>query len=209
VILWIGLFAGTLDITDNLIFNQLRGITPKMVFQYIASGLIGPSAAVQGGAATVALGVAIHYAIALTWTAIFYAASRKFAILSRRPVVSGLVYGGAIHLFMNFIILRSPEYRIHGARSRLLQGSPVCSLFSSSLDYPSRFSCDDIQTDALDRNRLTRDHIVNARIRQLTFLARISRDHRSRLQRRAARDIDRAADANGLVQAKWPLSNSD
>ncbi len=104
-ILWIGLFAGTLDITDNLIFNQLRGITPKMVFQYIASGLIGPSAAVQGGAATVALGVAIHYAIALTWTAIFYAASRKFAILSRRPVVSGLVYGGAIHLFMNFIIL--------------------------------------------------------------------------------------------------------
>ncbi len=75
------------------------------MFQYIASGLIGPSAAVQGGAATVALGVAIHYAIALTWTAIFYAASRKFAILSRRPVVSGLVYGGAIHLFMNFIIL--------------------------------------------------------------------------------------------------------
>ena len=40
-ILWIGLFAGTLDIADNLIFNQLRGITPKMVFQYIASGLIG------------------------------------------------------------------------------------------------------------------------------------------------------------------------
>jgi hypothetical protein len=28
----------TLDIADNLIFNQLRGITPKMVFQYIATG---------------------------------------------------------------------------------------------------------------------------------------------------------------------------
>ena len=31
-IVWIGLVAGTLDITDNLIFNQLRGITPRMVF---------------------------------------------------------------------------------------------------------------------------------------------------------------------------------
>ncbi len=105
VILWIGLFAGTLDITDNLIFNQLRGITPKMVFQYIASGLIGPSAAVQGGAATVALGVAIHYAIALTWTAIFYAASRKLVVLSKRPVLSGLVYGGIVYVVMNYIVL--------------------------------------------------------------------------------------------------------
>ncbi len=39
-----GLVAGTLDITDNLVFNQLRGITPWRVFQYIASGLIGRQA---------------------------------------------------------------------------------------------------------------------------------------------------------------------
>jgi hypothetical protein len=65
-ILWIGLFAGTLDITDNLIFNQLRGITPKMVFQYIASGLIGMQA-FRGGLPSVALVVALPYAIALIW----------------------------------------------------------------------------------------------------------------------------------------------
>ncbi len=103
-ILWIGLLAGTLDITDNLIFNQLRGITPKMVFQFIASGLIGMKA-FRDGLASVALGVAIHYTIALIWTAVFYAASRKLPILSRRPVLSGLVYGGAVYLFMNFIVL--------------------------------------------------------------------------------------------------------
>ena len=34
----------TLDVADNLIFNQLRGIRPKMVFQYIATGLIGMQA---------------------------------------------------------------------------------------------------------------------------------------------------------------------
>jgi NADH:ubiquinone oxidoreductase subunit 6 (subunit J) len=103
-ILWIGLFAGTLDIADNVIFNQLRGMTPKMVFQYIASGLIGMQA-FRGGLPSVALGVAVHYTIALIWTGVFYAASRKFAILSWRPVVSGLVYGGAIYPFMNFIVL--------------------------------------------------------------------------------------------------------
>ena len=27
-ILWIGLVAGTLDITENLVFNLFRGITP-------------------------------------------------------------------------------------------------------------------------------------------------------------------------------------
>ncbi len=90
-ILWIGLFAGTLDIADNLIFNQLRGITPKIVFQYIASGLIGMQA-FRGGLPSVALGVAIHYTIALIWTGVFYAASRKLAILSRRPVLTGLDY---------------------------------------------------------------------------------------------------------------------
>ena len=40
-ILAIGLFAGTLDIADALIFNELRGITPTMVLQYIASGVLG------------------------------------------------------------------------------------------------------------------------------------------------------------------------
>jgi hypothetical protein len=122
-VLWIGLFAGTLDIADNLIFNQLRGITPKMVFQYIASGLIGMQASRGGGLSSVALGVAIHYSIALVWTALFYAASRKFAILSRRPVLSGLVYGGAIYLFMNFIVL--PLSRVPHPRSTVTIASRV------------------------------------------------------------------------------------
>ncbi len=71
-IFWIGLVAGTLDIADNLVFNQLRGITPDRVFRYIASGLIGINAA-RSWPASVALGVAIHYSIALIWTVLFYA----------------------------------------------------------------------------------------------------------------------------------------
>jgi len=104
-VLWIGLIAGTLDITDSLIFNALRGITPAMVFRYIASGLIGLSAAVHWGLAAVAMGVVLHYLIALAWAAIFFAASRKFALLIRRPVISGLLYGLGVYLFMNLVLL--------------------------------------------------------------------------------------------------------
>jgi hypothetical protein len=121
-ILWVGLLAGTSDITDNLIFNKLRGITPTMVFQYIASGLIGMKA-FQLGAVSVALGVVLHYVIALTWTGVFYAASRKLAILGRRPVICGLLYGGAVYLFMNLIVL--PLSRIPHSRNAMTTASRI------------------------------------------------------------------------------------
>jgi hypothetical protein len=103
-VLWIGLIAGTLDISDNLVYNALRGVTPAMVFRFIASGLVGV-AAVQTGWAPVGLGVFLHYFIAFSWTAIFYASARKFAFLVRRPVLSGLVYGGFVYLFMNVVVV--------------------------------------------------------------------------------------------------------
>jgi hypothetical protein len=36
-ILWIGLVARTLDITENIVFNAFRGMTPLRIFQFIAS----------------------------------------------------------------------------------------------------------------------------------------------------------------------------
>jgi hypothetical protein len=36
-ILWIGLVAGTLDITENIVFNPFCEITPLRIFQFIAS----------------------------------------------------------------------------------------------------------------------------------------------------------------------------
>jgi len=104
LILKVGLIAGTLDISDALVFSHLRGVEPARVFQYIASGLIGTRAFVLG-TASVVLGVLFHYAIALGWTVIFYLASRKFAILLRRPVISGVVYGVVVYLFMNLVVL--------------------------------------------------------------------------------------------------------
>jgi hypothetical protein len=105
-ILWIGLVAGTLDITENIVFNAFRGITPWRIFQFIASGLID-GRSFQLGWASVGLGVLIHYAIALIWTAIFYIAATEFNfnVLLRRPILSGLLYGMLVYAIMNFIVL--------------------------------------------------------------------------------------------------------
>jgi len=121
-ILWIGLVAGTLDISENLIFNAFRRIAPRMVFQYIASGLIGVKS-FRAGMASVALGVVLHYFIALSWTAIFYAASRKLAVLTRRPVICGLLYGGFVYLFMNLVVL--PLSGVPHARAAMTVASRV------------------------------------------------------------------------------------
>ena len=59
----------------------------------------------QLGWASVILGFAIHYAIALTWTAIFCVAATRFSVLWRRPIISGLLYGLIVYAVMNFIVL--------------------------------------------------------------------------------------------------------
>ena len=86
-----GLIVGAMDITAAIIQAISRGATATRLLQFVASGLIGPNA-FQGGAATAALGLGLHFVIAFTLVTVFYVASRNFVLLGRYPVVSGLVY---------------------------------------------------------------------------------------------------------------------
>jgi hypothetical protein len=104
-IFWGGLIAGTLDICAAFLTAWLRrGVRPAALLRFVASGLLGP-AAFTGGAKTAALGLALHFLIANVATAVFYFASRKWLFLIERPVHSGLLYGVAVYLFMNFVVL--------------------------------------------------------------------------------------------------------
>jgi hypothetical protein len=123
----VGLIAGTLDITENIAFNAFRHITPVMIFQFIASGLTG-AWAFHAEIASVALGVAIHYTIALFWTALYYAASRWIVILIRRPVVCGLLYGAVVYLIMNFVVL--PMTRVPHAHPAMTLPSRVSGVLA-------------------------------------------------------------------------------
>ncbi len=105
------LIAGTLDISDALIFYGLRGVSPRLLLQNIAGGLLGPSA-FHGGVATALLGLAIHYAITFCWAALFLLAATRLRFLTRYAALSGLLYGGIIYCVMNFVVL--PLTRLAG-----------------------------------------------------------------------------------------------
>jgi hypothetical protein len=79
-------------------------VSPVRILQSVASGLLGRDA-YAGGAGTAALGAALHFVIALTACAVYYAASRRLGLLLRRPVVWGLAYGVAVYLIMNFVVV--------------------------------------------------------------------------------------------------------
>jgi hypothetical protein len=100
-----GLIAGFCDITYAIVSAYLRrGVAPARVLRYVASGLLGP-AAFDGGAPAAALGLALHFLIALTAAAVFVWASRHFPALVRRPILAGALYGAWIFAFMNLVVV--------------------------------------------------------------------------------------------------------
>ncbi len=115
-----GLIAGTLDLTQACI---LFGWDIPLA---IAAGLLGQKA-LHGGIATYVLGVGLHFFIASTFTAVYYAASRRLVFLTEHPLVCGLFYGAAVEEVMNLVVLplsalnaRGP-YELHD----LIQGLVV------------------------------------------------------------------------------------
>ena len=104
VILTAGLIAGVLDITYVLVYFYNPAADPLRVFKGIAAGLLGPAAA-KGDWTVALLGAVIHFAIALTWAAVFYALSRKFPMLLRHWIAAGAAFGVAAWLVMNLVVL--------------------------------------------------------------------------------------------------------
>ena len=99
-----GLIAGILDITSAFVIAGIKGTGSLRMLQGIASGLLGQRS-FEGGMATAGLGLGIHFLIAFTAAAVFYASSRKFSWLTQHAVVSGLLYGIAVYIFMYWIVV--------------------------------------------------------------------------------------------------------
>ncbi|MEO8431152.1 MAG: hypothetical protein ABI592_06545 [Acidobacteriota bacterium] len=87
-----GLISGILDITSAVIISLASGGSPVRMLQGIAGALLGP-AAFERGFATAAMGLAMHFGVALTATAIFYALSRRIPAMYDHAVESGIAWG--------------------------------------------------------------------------------------------------------------------
>jgi hypothetical protein len=100
-----GLIGGACDITYAFVFYYLRsGVTPVQILQSVASGLLGTSAS-KGGLSAAALGAFLHFLIAVTAAAVYYAASRRLGVLVRRAFVCGVLFGACVYAFMNFVVV--------------------------------------------------------------------------------------------------------
>ncbi len=99
-----GLIGGTCDITYAVGFSAWRGVAPMRILQSVASGLLGKPA-FEGGVPTAALGLGLHYVIALIWAAIYVLASRRLNVLRERAAVCGVIYGALIFATMNLVVL--------------------------------------------------------------------------------------------------------
>ena len=99
------LVVGSLDLLDAIVFFGLRGAQPIQILHSIAAGLIGRSAAVQGGVATGALGFGLHFFNACIIVTVFYLVSRRLPWLTRHAVVSGIAYGVVAYFVMNKVVI--------------------------------------------------------------------------------------------------------
>jgi len=103
-----GLAAGFLDI---IFASVWAGAMTDKVFKYVAGGWVGLAAARAGGVEMVLLGAASHFGLALIFAAFYVYVSRAMPMLRRQWILYGLLYGAALHIFMNLVVV--PLSAIH------------------------------------------------------------------------------------------------
>ena len=104
-IVYCGLTVGGLDGLAATVSSLVQGGRPFRVFQYIASGLLGPDS-FQGGWPTFFLGVFLHFVVAFGASTVFVLVSRFIPALTRVPFyIAGPIYGVLVYFFMRDLVL--------------------------------------------------------------------------------------------------------
>lgn len=101
-LLFSGFTAGTLDILCAIIF--LADGNAAGVLRFIAKGAMG-NAALEGGTGMVLLGAVFHYIIAFCFAAGYFLVFPYIPFLRKQKIVSGLLYGIFIWIFMQYAVL--------------------------------------------------------------------------------------------------------
>jgi hypothetical protein len=90
----------------------------------VAAGLLG-KASFEGGAATAALGLGLHFFIACSMAVAYYLVARRVPTLRERPVPYGAAYGLLLYGIMNYIVVPLSAAGGGGAKDPLWVGLSV------------------------------------------------------------------------------------
>jgi hypothetical protein len=99
--LWGGFIAGTIDIGAA---SLISGYNPLVILKYIAGGVLG-KAALAGDLSVAALGLLLQWTMSIIIAAIFVLAMRRRTALTRQWPIWGVVYGVAIFIVMNYVVV--------------------------------------------------------------------------------------------------------
>jgi hypothetical protein len=99
-----GLVVGILDGLEALVFFMWLGVRGASVFQYIAGALLGPGA-LKGGGKTLAIGILLHFCVALAITTVYVLAAYVIPALVRYALVTGPLYGIVAYFMMTFVVV--------------------------------------------------------------------------------------------------------
>jgi predicted ester cyclase len=96
-----GVVAGLVDIGVASVIDAAR---PSTVLRAISSGIVG-MAAYSGGPSVVVLGLALQISMSVAIAGTYAFASRRLAWLISRPIAAGSVFGVAVFIVMNFVVV--------------------------------------------------------------------------------------------------------
>ena len=145
-----GLVVGILDLVFAFtLYGLILGVQPLRIFQSVAAGVVGRTAAFGGGLRTFFFGILLHFAVATCIATVYYLATLLWQVLIRHPIVSGLIYGIVVYFGMRYIVMPLSAIRQTGTLPRLpifltelighalLVGLPIALLAQRSATRPN------------------------------------------------------------------------
>ncbi len=117
-----GLVAGAFDLAYVFTVYGVRGISPIVILQSIASGLLG-RAAYAGDVKTALLGLVLHFSMAFLMAAGFVVLVRVLPALLQRPLLMGPVYGVLLFVVMYYLVVPLSAAVIQTPSGWLLAGA--------------------------------------------------------------------------------------
>jgi uncharacterized membrane protein YagU involved in acid resistance len=124
-ILFTGIVAGFLDALAAIInYYIVTGKSPVIVFNFIASGVLG-SNALTGGLPIAFLGLLFHFIIATIFAAFYFLIYPFIEKFSKNRFANGVVYAIFVWLVMNLVVVplsNAPKQSFHWNKALLAAG---------------------------------------------------------------------------------------
>jgi hypothetical protein len=100
-----GLSVAVLDAIDAIVaYKLVAGYDPIPIYQFVASGILGP-AAFKGGLAAAGLGLIVHFSVAFGAAAVYVAARATLRFRPDSVLIAGPVYGVGVFAFMGYVVI--------------------------------------------------------------------------------------------------------